>query len=74
MGPLDLGGSLCYGSRSAEGFPFVPRLCDAGFDALAQNLSFKFGEDGEHAGHGAPSLRSHFKSFRERNEANFQLC
>ena len=48
-------------------------MCDAGFDALAQYLPFKFGEDGQHAGHGAPGRRGHVEGFGERDEADAQL-
>jgi NAD(P)-dependent dehydrogenase (short-subunit alcohol dehydrogenase family) len=50
----------------ADGLSFGPCLCDAGFDALTQDLSFKFSEEGQHAGHGAPSRRGHVERFRER--------
>jgi hypothetical protein len=47
-------------------------LGDAGFNTFAQDLTFEFGEDGQHAGH-SPSGWRHVGGFGERNEADAQL-
>lgn len=46
---------------------------DAGFDTLAQDLTFEFGEDGQHAGHSPSGWSGHVEGFGERNEADAQL-
>jgi hypothetical protein len=44
----DLRDLLCCGLWPSESHSVGAGLCDAGFDALAEYLSFKLGEDGQH--------------------------